>query len=79
MVKNMVVLKLNEQATEELEVNFEGEDLITAFDPELLIEGVEAVVTDVVSIEFSEPNRPACISNANSKDFQYLLMPIKIK
>ena len=67
------------QATEEIEVNFEGEEFVTAFDPELLIEGVEAVVTEVVSIEFSEPNRPACISNANSKDFQYLLMPIKIK
>ena len=67
------------QATEQLDVKFTGEDFVAAFDPELLIEGVDAVSTDSVRMEFSESNRPACITNTTDRNFQYLLMPIRIK
>lgn len=67
------------QAKETLDSTFSGDDFVVAFDPELLLEGVEAVGTEIVRIEFTENNRPACISNADDKDFQYLVMPIRFK
>lgn len=67
------------QAKEVLDATFSGDDFVIAFDPELFSDGVDAVTTEIVRVEFTENNRPACISNADNKDFQYLVMPIRIK
>jgi DNA polymerase-3 subunit beta len=67
------------QAKESFDVTFSGEEFAVAFDPELLLDGIDAVTSDIVRIEFTENNRPACISNADNKDLQYIVMPIKLK
>lgn len=67
------------QAKESLDATFSGDDFVVAFDPELFADGIDAVSTDIVRIEFTENNRPACISNSDTRDFQYLVMPIRFK
>lgn len=78
-VELSVRIPLVGQAKEDIDGTFSGDDFVVAFDPELLVEGVEGVNTEIVRIEFTENNRPACISNSDSKDFQYLVMPIRLK
>lgn len=67
------------QATENLDITYSGDDFVVAFDPDLLLDGVEATTTEIVRIEFTENNRPACITNSDEREFQYLLMPIRLK
>ncbi len=65
-------------ASETVDGDFHGEDLVIAFNPSYLIEGVEAVLDDEVVIETAEPSRPATVRGAEREDFRYLLMPVRV-
>ena len=67
------------QAEDEIDVTFSGDEFVVAFYPDLLADGVEAVESEFVRIEFTENNRPACISNSDNREYQYLLMPVKFR
>ncbi|MHB8190172.1 MAG: DNA polymerase III subunit beta [Ferrimicrobium sp.] len=61
---------------EVIDVNFSDDDFSISFDPDLLADGIDGVDSDVVRMEFLESNRAASISNSDSREFMYLLMPI---
>jgi DNA polymerase-3 subunit beta len=65
-------------ASESVDGDFTGEDLVIAFNPSYLIDGVEAVLGDEVVIEADEPSRPATVRAAEHDDFRYLLMPVRV-
>lgn len=65
-------------ASETVDGDFTGEDLVIAFNPSYLIDGVEAVTDDEVVIETGDPSRPATVRGAERRDFQYLLMPVRV-
>jgi DNA polymerase-3 subunit beta len=65
------------QATEDIDGVFVGDPLTIAFDPDLLLDGSEGVVSDRVALEFTEVNKAACISNVDDNSYTYLLMPIR--
>lgn len=65
------------QATEDIDGVFVGEPLTIAFDPDLLLDGAEGVAGNSVSMEFTEMNKAACISNVDDNSYTYLLMPIR--
>lgn len=65
------------QATEDIDGTYIGEAFTIAFDPDLLIDGAEGVVSNQVSLEFTEMNKAACISNVDNNEYTYLLMPIR--
>lgn len=65
------------QATEDLDGMFVGESFTIAFDPRLLLDGADGVVSDQVAMEFTEMNKAACISNVDNNSYTYLLMPIR--
>ena len=58
--------------------DFTGEDLVIAFNPSYLIDGVEAALGDEVVIESADPSRPATVRGAEHDDFRYLLMPVRV-
>lgn len=64
-------------ATEELEASFVGEDMVIAFDPELLNEAIDAVSSDLVALEMVAGNKAVRIANADNNQLTYLLMPIR--
>lgn len=71
------------QATEELEINFTGEPIDIAFNPNFLIDGLNALGTDFVQIAFTGSNKPAMLSGKKRVDgptdssYRYLLMPMR--
>jgi len=65
-------------ASETVDGDFSGEELVIAFNPTYLIDGVEAVLSDEVIIETAEPSRPATVRGAEHDDFRYLLMPVRV-
>ena len=71
------------QATEELEINFQGEAIDIAFNPTFLSDGLTALGTTYVNIAFTGSNKPAMLTGQNKVDgkadssFRYLLMPMR--
>jgi len=66
------------QATEILEVAFDGEDLQIAFNPQYLLDGIGAIDSDTARISFTAPAKPAVITGKGDRqDYRYVLMPIR--
>jgi DNA polymerase-3 subunit beta len=65
-------------ASESVDGDFNGEELIIAFNPSYLIDGVEAVAGDEVFVETADPSRPATVRAAERDDYRYLLMPVRV-
>jgi DNA polymerase-3 subunit beta len=65
-------------ASESVDGDFTGEDLIIAFNPSYLIDGVEAVQGDEVIVETADGSRAATVRGADDEYFRYLLMPVRV-
>jgi DNA polymerase-3 subunit beta len=71
------------QATEELEITYQGEAIEIAFNPTFLTDGLSALGTTYVNIAFTGSNKPAMLSGKNKIDgetdssYRYLLMPMR--
>lgn len=65
------------EAVEQIEGVVSGQDIEIRFNNELLASGLDAVPTDDVVIQTSEPGKLAVIRGEGSGDFTYLLMPLK--
>jgi DNA polymerase-3 subunit beta len=65
-------------ASETVDGDFSGEDLVIAFNPSYLLDGVEAALGDEVLIETADPSRPATVRAAEHDDYRYLLMPVRV-
>jgi len=66
------------EATELLEGEYVGDDMTIAFNTRYLTDGVNAVDDEKVVIETSDPLKPGLLLGAEKKDFQYLLMPVRL-
>jgi DNA polymerase-3 subunit beta len=66
------------EANETVDGDFTGDDLVIAFNPSYLIDGVEAVADDEVIVETADPSRPATVRAAERDDYRYLLMPVRV-
>ena len=71
------------QATEEIEIAFDGEALSIAFNPTFLLDGLAAVNSPYVEIAFTGGSKPAVLSGKSSADgesdfsYSYLLMQMR--
>jgi DNA polymerase III subunit beta len=67
------------QARESIQASFDGEDMQIAFNPDYLLDGINAVDSDVVRISFTSPTRPAVVTGKGEAqpDYRYVLMPIR--
>ena len=71
------------QATEELEIIYSGEDINIAFNPTYLTDGLQAIGTPFVQIDFTGASKPAVLSGkhelngAKDESYKYLLMPMR--
>jgi DNA polymerase-3 subunit beta len=66
------------EATELLEGEYVGDDMTIAFNTRYLTDGVNAVDDEKVVIETSDPLKPGLLLGAEKRDFQYLLMPVRL-
>ena len=71
------------QATEELDIVYNGEEINIAFNPQYLTDGLQAIGTLFVQIDFTGASKPAVLSGKHEangvKDtsYKYLLMPMR--
>ncbi len=65
-------------AVEAVDGDYTGEDLVIAFNPSYLIDGVEAVAGDEVIVETADASRAATVRGAEADNFRYLLMPVRV-
>jgi DNA polymerase-3 subunit beta len=66
------------QAHEDLDAKYEGTEMVIAFNPEYLADGVEAVEGDEVTLETVDALKPAVVRSVENQDYLYLLMPVRV-
>ena len=71
------------QASESVEATINGEDLTTGFNPQYLLDGLNAIDESVVELAFTQPSKPVVISGSvadggTDPGFRYLLMPRRL-
>ena len=71
------------QASERLECGWDGPDELfqIAFNPGYLLDGLSAVDSDVTTLSFTGPTRPAVLTGKRDEgaaDYRYLLMPVRL-
>lgn len=65
-------------AREDIETQPTGEDVEIAFNHVYLMDGVSVAEGDKIALEVVSPLKPGIIKSAESEDFIYLLMPVRI-
>ena len=65
-------------AHEDLDAKYEGNEMVVAFNPEFLIDGVEAIPGDEVQLETLDALKPATVRPTGGSDYLYLLMPVRV-
>lgn len=66
------------EATEELDGEYDGEELEVAFNPDYLIEGLESTDADTVTVSRLNTLKPAVLRGQDDDDYLYLLMPVRV-
>ncbi len=66
------------EATEDLEIDVEGEDVEIAFNHAYLTDGISVADSDRVALEIVSPLKPGVVKHPESEDFIYLLMPVRL-
>jgi DNA polymerase-3 subunit beta len=68
----------NGSAAEMVEGTYQGEDITVAFNPNYLLQGIEAVQSDTLTIELIDSAKPATLRSTGDANYQYLLMPVRV-
>jgi DNA polymerase-3 subunit beta len=66
------------RAVEGIKGEFTGADVMVAFNPTYLLEGVEAVRSETLLLKITDPGKPALVCGEGEDEFRYLLMPVKV-
>ncbi|MEZ0577541.1 DNA polymerase III subunit beta [Nocardioides sp. MH1] len=73
------------QASESVEAQIDGDDLVTGFNPQFLLDGLGAIDEPVVELAFTQASKPVVITgtadesaSADAGSFRYLLMPRRL-
>ena len=68
------------RAEEQMEVSFDGEPITTAFNPQFLLDGLNALGTGRARMLFTSPNKPAVLRPEGSAAgaYTYVTMPVRM-
>jgi DNA polymerase-3 subunit beta len=68
------------RAEEQMEVSFDGEPITTAFNPQFLLDGLNALGTGRARMLFTSPNKPAVLRPEGSAGgtYTYVTMPVRM-
>ncbi len=66
------------EACEAIEADYKGEDLMVAFNPDYLIDGIDVAPGSEVIIETLSELKPALLKSSEDPNFLYLLMPVRV-
>ena len=66
------------RAAERVDGQFSGEELVVAFNPNYLLDGIEAIRAETVILEVIDSSKPATMRGESEDDYRYLLMPVRV-
>ncbi|RCV53962.1 DNA polymerase III subunit beta [Marinitenerispora sediminis] len=71
------------QAVEVLEAGLEGDDIQIAFNSAFLLDGLNAIDSDIARLQFTTSTKPAIITGKPAEDgadadYRYLIMPVRL-
>ena len=66
------------QAHESLDARYDGSELTVAFNPEYLLDGLDATPGDEVVLHTLDGRNPAVLRGRDNEEFLYLLMPVRV-
>ena len=67
-----------EEAEEEVEVSYQGDDLEIGFNANYILDALNAIVDDQVKIIFTDANSSCLIQDANNDACKYVVMPMRL-
>lgn len=66
------------KAIEELDVTYDGEEMLVGFNPDYLMSGVDAIDADDITISLRDPIKAVILRGVGVDDYLYLLMPLRV-
>lgn len=73
------------RAEEQLEVAYDGESIMTAFNPQFLLDGLQALATGTARMLFTSSTKPVVLrpvdggsGDSDSSEYTYLIMPVRL-
>ncbi len=63
---------------EELDVRYEGDEMLVGFNPDYLMSGVDAIDADEVTLSLRDPVKAVVLRGVGKDDYLYLLMPLRV-
>ncbi len=67
------------EVTDNVDGDYNGEEFTIAFNPNFLIDGIEAAPGDEVVLEAADNSRPAMLHGVEDTQYRYLLMPVRVQ
>lgn len=67
-----------EEAEDEMEINYQGDELIIGFNVGYLIEVLNVIDTESVKLSLSDSNSSCLIQNMDSEQCRYVIMPMRL-
>lgn len=65
-------------ASEVLDCRYEGNEMSIAFNPDYLLQGIEAIDAEEITLSSRESTTPAVLRGAGDDEYLYLLMPVRL-
>ena len=66
------------RASERVDGSFAGDELTVAFNPTYLLDGIEAIRADSITLDVIDSSKPATVRAAEEDEYRYLLMPVRV-
>ena len=63
---------------EELDVRYEGDEMLVGFNPDYLMSGVDAIDAEDVTLSLRDPVKAVVLRGVGKDDYLYLLMPLRV-
>ena len=63
---------------EELDVGYDGEEMLVGFNPNYLMEGVDAIDADEIAVSLRDPIKAVVLRGVGKEEYLYLLMPLRV-
>jgi DNA polymerase-3 subunit beta len=63
---------------EELDVRYDGEEMLVGFNPDYLMNGVDAIDAEEVTFGLRDPIKAVVLRGLGRDDYLYLLMPLRV-
>ncbi len=64
--------------SDEVKINYSGEDFETSFNPEYLTDVLKSIDTDKVSFSFVNATQPVLIEPEGNTKYKYIIMPVRV-